>query len=352
MPETAPTNRIVTNAAALVIIVLLGWILFIGQSVIIPILLGFLFLTILMATANAIGRVPGLAGLPRKLHRALALLAILTLLIALVFFVVENTQGLLASIPQYGENFTNLVNRFSGVFGFDLPSDWLERLRNRLSELDLTGLFRTAVTSFSSVGGVLVTAILYLLFLLADVDDMPEKTRRAFDDQDQANEAIELAIEINARVGGYLAAKALTNIILAVFSYAVMWAMGIEFAAFWAILIGVLNFIPYIGSIIGVVFPVALAAVQFGTIWQMTLALVALMAAQIFVGYILEPRMLGKSVNMSAFMVLVSLAVWGALWGAVGAILAVPLTSVVMIILAQFPAARPYAVMMSQDGKL
>lgn len=350
-PETSLPS-VISFAAVLAVIVLIGWLLYIGQDVLIPILLGVLFLTIVSATAKALGRLPGLTQLSARLHRGLALIAILLLLVALVFFVVENTQGLLARLPEYGESFTTLVNSFSGVFGFDLPADWLDRLRTRVSEFDFSGILRGAVSSFSSVGGVLVTAVLYLIFLMADIDDMPNKTRHAFADEGQAARAMEMADEINTRVGDYLAAKSLVNLILAVFSYAVMWAIGIEFAAFWAILIGVLNFIPYIGSVIGVVFPVALAAVQFGTIWQMVLALVALMAAQTYVGYVLEPRMLGKSVNMSAFMVLVSLAFWSALWGSVGAILAVPLTSVVMIVMAQFPGARPYAVMMSQDGRL
>ncbi len=58
------------------------------------------------------------------------------------------------------------------------------------------------------------------------------------------------------------------------------------------------------------------------------------MAAQLYVGNVLEPKMVGRSVNMSAFVVLLSLAFWATLWGAVGAILAVPLTSMVMIVLA------------------
>ena len=76
------------------------------------------------------------------------------------------------------------------------------------------------------------------------------------------------------------------------------------------------------------------------------------MCAQLFAAYILEPRMLGKSVNLSPFMVLVSLAFWTTLWGTVGAILAVPLTAVVIIVMAQISVTRPAAVMLSADGNV
>ncbi len=69
-------------------------------------------------------------------------------------------------------------------------------------------------------------------------------------------------------------------------------------------------------------------------------------------GYVLEPRLLGKSVNLSACVVLLALSLWTTLWGALGAILAVPLTAVVMIILAEMPALRPLAVLISHDGEV
>ena len=123
--------------------------------------------------------------------------------------------------------------------------------------------------------------------------------------------------------------------------------MGIEFAMFWALLIGLLNYIPYIGSVVGVAFPVVLSLVQLGSIWHAVAVLGLLMIAQGFVGYYLEPRMLGRSVNLSPFMVLLALAVWTSLWGLVGSVLAVPMTAMIAIILAEFPSTRFIAVLMS-----
>ena len=71
-----------------------------------------------------------------------------------------------------------------------------------------------------------------------------------------------------------------------------------------------------------------------------------------FVGNVLEPKMIGKSVNLSSFVVLVALVFWTTLWGLPGAILSVPLTSVLVIILAASEGARPLAIMLSTDGEV
>jgi hypothetical protein len=101
---------------------------------------------------------------------------------------------------------------------------------------------------------------------------------------------------------------------------------------FWAVVIGLFNYIPYVGSIIGVALPVVLSLAQFGSFGTTAVLAGLLMAAQTWVGNILEPRMIGRQLNLSPFVVLVALSVWSALWGLPGAILAIPMTSMLVII--------------------
>ena len=128
-----------------------------------------------------------------------------------------------------------------------------------------------------------------------------------------------------------------------------MWLFGVDFALFWAILIGLLNYIPFIGSLLGVIFPVLLSIAQFGSAQTTILILTLLAAAQLLVGNGLEPRMIGKKVNMSPFVVLVSLSLWTSLWGVAGSILAIPLTSILAIVFSHFDGTRPFAVLLSAD---
>ncbi|HQR29508.1 MAG TPA: AI-2E family transporter, partial [Anaeromyxobacteraceae bacterium] len=117
-----------------------------------------------------------------------------------------------------------------------------------------------------------------------------------------------------------------------------------------AVLIGLLNYIPYAGSFFGVAIPVAVALGQFGDPGAVLGLLVGLVAAQVVIGNVLDPFLMGSSLNLSPFAILVSLAVWSQLWGVAGAVLAVPITSVMVIVLSAFAGTRPIAVLLSKDG--
>ena len=115
-------------------------------------------------------------------------------------------------------------------------------------------------------------------------------------------------------------------------------------------MIGLFNYIPYVGSIIGVALPILLSLAQFGSLGTTALLGGLLIAAQTYVGNILEPRIIGRQLNLSPFVVLVALSVWSALWGLPGAILAIPLTSMLTIICGSFPETRFVAVLLAGEA--
>lgn len=129
-----------------------------------------------------------------------------------------------------------------------------------------------------------------------------------------------------------------------------MKAVGVDFAGFWALLIFALNFIPYIGAWLGVVFPAALALIQFDTPTPFLLTTGGLALIQFTTGSIIEPRVMGTGLNLSPVIMLLSLALWGSMWGIAGMLLAVPLMVIVMIVCSHFEATRPIAVLLSADG--
>ena len=135
-------------------------------------------------------------------------------------------------------------------------------------------------------------------------------------------------------------------------SYIVLSIIGVDFAIFWAYLIFLLNFIPTIGSLIATIFPVLLAFAQFGTWIQPSLVLILVSSIQVLVGNILEPRLMGNSLNVSPLVVLVSLAFWGWLWGVVGMIISVPITIMLIIVCSQFDNLRWIAIVLSRKGDL
>ncbi|MHA1190534.1 MAG: AI-2E family transporter, partial [Alphaproteobacteria bacterium] len=103
---------------------------------------------------------------------------------------------------------------------------------------------------------------------------------------------------------------------------------------------------------LGVVFPVGLALVQFGATGAAITTLVGLTIAQLIVGALIEPRLMGQTLNLSPFVILVMLTVWTGLWGVAGALLAIPITAILVIILSEFDGTRPIAVLLTRSGRI
>jgi predicted PurR-regulated permease PerM len=135
-------------------------------------------------------------------------------------------------------------------------------------------------------------------------------------------------------------------------AYIVLKLVGVDFAVTLALMVFLLNFIPNIGSILATAIPTLLALTQFDTMTPALIVLVFYGGSDAIIGNVIQPRLQGKSLNMSTFMVMVSLTFWGTMWGAVGAFMAVPMMVVTMIICTEIPALRPFAVLLSGDGNL
>ena len=171
-------------------------------------------------------------------------------------------------------------------------------------------------------------------------------------DQRSIDRTRKVVSDINSRIGAYLALKTFVSALLGVTSWIAMAFMGLEFAAFWAVLIALLNYIPYIGSFLGVLFPLMMAIVQFANPNDVLAVLLPLIALQFAIGNFLDPYIMGNSLNLSPFAILVSLAAWSALWGIPGAFLAVPITAIMAIVFSAFAGTRPIAILLSRDGRL
>jgi predicted PurR-regulated permease PerM len=221
-----------------------------------------------------------------------------------------------------------------------------------LAQINLQRAMGIAAASLASIVATFSVVVIYAGFLLTEKTAFERKIGRLSDDPARVAHIRTLIAAINRRIGTYLAVKTAINVFLGLLSYSIMRIAGIEFAGFWALLIGLLNYIPYVGSFLGVAFPVALAVVQFGALGPVIAVTAALTGAQIFVGNFLEPYLMGSSLNLSPFVILVSLVTWSTMWGVPGAILSVPITAILVIVLSEFAGTRPIAILLSRDGEI
>ena len=142
------------------------------------------------------------------------------------------------------------------------------------------------------------------------------------------------------------------SLITAVISYFIMLAIGVDFPVLWAFIIFILNYIPYIGSLVASLLPSIFAIFQFAEFLPFLYVFLTVEFVQIVVGNYVEPKLMGRTLNLSPLVVIIALSFWGSIWGILGMILSVPIVSVIIIICAQFPSTRSIAIMMTENGSI
>ena len=158
--------------------------------------------------------------------------------------------------------------------------------------------------------------------------------------------------EISHDIKTYVRIKTALGLITALLVYAIMKAIGLQLAEFWAVITFISYFIPTVGAIISVLGPMLLLIIQFTDIWLIGSVSVAIVTIQVVMNNAVEPRLVGRSLNLSSLVIIVSLVFWGLVWGVLGMFLCVPFMVIINIALSKFDATRPIAILLSADGNV
>jgi predicted PurR-regulated permease PerM len=335
---------------AVILVIASGWLLVAGRQIILPIVTAVISVYVMMSASDMLARLPVLKRAPPVLLRALVLLAFSVAVLGFAVVVAGTVRDIGAVLPIYQQNIDAMLQGLAQRFDLEIQTVWVEIRAVTLDRIDLQQLVLATLGGFASVGITVFLVVIYAGFLIAERGAFPAKISAALTDAESAAKALRLITDINDQISQYLAIKTLINLVLGAISYAILWLLDIDFALFWAITIALLNYIPYVGSYLGVAFPVILSLGQFASLQTTLILLALLVAAQMWVGNVLEPRWIGRQLNMSPFVVLVALSVWGSLWGIPGAILAIPMTSILIIVTSNFEATRFIAVLLSERG--
>jgi predicted PurR-regulated permease PerM len=336
-----------------ILALIIGWVLYIGKPIFVPVVLSVLVVYVIVGLTRLLERVPGIGtALPPWLRYALSIVAIAVGLVAAFYEIITYTDILRAHAPQYREVLLAAIQRGAAFIGIESEPTWATLRREFLSQMDIQRVVGSTVASVTSLVATIVFVFVCSAFLLLERRNFAAKMGFATGNPQDALRIREIVADVNNRIGSYLVLKTFLSILLGGVSWIIMALFGLEFAGFWAVLIGLLNYIPYIGSILGVLFPALMAIVQYGSMDEIVALLVLLSLAQFVIGNFLDPFVMGNRLNLSPFAILVSLTVWSALWGVAGAFLAVPITATMVIVLSEFAGTRPIAVLLSRDGRL
>jgi predicted PurR-regulated permease PerM len=138
---------------------------------------------------------------------------------------------------------------------------------------------------------------------------------------------------ITEQVQKYIITKFLISLSVGLVMGFTLWLFDVDFFIIWASFAVILNFIPNIGSVISVVLPTLITLVQYESFGYAFLVAAILIITQNIIGNIIEPKIFGDRLGLNPLVILLSLLLWGYLWGIVGMFLAVPLTAVIKIII-------------------
>jgi predicted PurR-regulated permease PerM len=233
--------------------------------------------------------------------------------------------------------------------GFELVQ---QRIVQRIESFDFNPILTGLLNGISGMAGNIFLIIIYVAFLLAEQSMFAKKIQQVLGDPGRIQAFDRILSQVNSAVRTYVYVKTLMSFLTGILSYFILLLFHVDFPVLWAFVIFLLNYVPYVGSLVATFLPAAFAVFQFQSFSIFIWIFLAIQVVQIFVGNVLEPKVMGKTLNLSPLGVLLALTFWGMIWGIMGMILSVPITSILVIIALRFPSTRFVAVLLSETGEL
>ena len=385
MSHPAPSSRwnALTILAILASLSLTTFILWLGASILIPIILAGLLWFALVSIARLFQGIGPDFRLKSMLSHMLAwvVLAFVAWVIATV--ISTSVRDFINEIPSYEAQLTDLATNLAiwvegqttkmSVMITGTPPEIDGTATNRVGEeLAISAQIQSWVSSgidavnarlpqaatslLSATQSSVVTVftvLIYLIFFYSESSSFPKKLaalNREEADHQRWSDVIALIV---SRLASYIRIKTLTSALTGGLGFLLMASLNVNFALVFALLLFLLNYIPIVGSLISSLLPIVLFMVDVNFSWSSWFILViGLLLIQQGVGSVLEPRLLANSFNMSSILVMTSLVFWGSIWGVFGMLISAPIMAAVVILLANFQGSRQLAILLSADGNI
>jgi len=257
-------------------------------------------------------------------------------------------------IESFTENFDKIGKWFQGLISSNsLLNVYFKdfNIQQIFSNVDFSALWTSALWIISWFAGWLVTVGLLLVFILIEKDTFVKKIDIIF--SDKSEKKIEnIYGKIYSDLNIFIVSKFLIALLNWVVSWIIMLLFWLEFALLFALFVFILDFIPSVWGAIAMTLPFLFSFVQFDQSYMSFVLLACLMVPQFITGNIIEPRVMGSRLNLSSFVIILSLIFWSSLWWVSGAFLAIPLMVSINIVLSKFSITQPIAIFLSQDGQI
>lgn len=349
-PETLPDLRIVRTASWLIILSIVVFCLVYFSSFLQPVVIAIMIWYAVFELKRGLAKIKFMGrAFPNWLLTSLASLVIVLVITGVYEILVSNLQLIISRSGQYVSAFGRMIDEIRGLEAFDLIK---EKLNELVSRINLQPVLTALLNSLTSLAGNLFIIIIYVAFLLVEEKFFFKKLELWIQDPIRRNNVLQIIDQIIASIRKYIVVKTQMSLLTGALSYIILILFKVDFATWWAFLIFLLNYIPYIGSFFATLFPSLFASFQYQSFWMLLWVFASIQVVQIAVGNILEPKIMGRTLNLSPLGVLLALTFWGIIWGILGMLLSVPITSVLVIVCSRFEQTRFIAIILSETGQL
>ncbi len=244
-------------------------------------------------------------------------------------------------LPTYQVKLSAITtDLFSRLQTFGLTVD-LAQVRESFQPSAALAMAGNTLASFGNLMTNFFLILLTVVFILAEEVSFADKLAL----NEKTRHSLDAIRKFTASVNRYVAIKTLVSLLTGLVIMIWLWILGLDYFVLWGLLAFLLNFIPTLGSILAAIPAVLLAIVQLG-VGDAVLVAVGFVLVNFVVGNVLEPRIMGKGLDLSTLVVFLSLVFWGWVLGPVGMLLSIPLTMTVKIALESFVDTRWIGVML------
>jgi predicted PurR-regulated permease PerM len=319
------------------------------QSIFIPLIIAFFLFFIFQPLNNFL--------INKKIPSAIVLLLDISIVVSVFVgvstFIVDSFSSFFQELPSYESSFNELVKntalsmRIHDKFFTDFS------ISNVLQQIDYTPMAGSVFTSTVSLLGYMIFVLFFFIFIFSGYKNLYKAIKKRYVSTDSeyinskenfsfvdghfaSEEGLKRTFSaIVDNIQKYLIAKTILSLFTGLVVGFILYLFNVKFFVIWGVLSFILNFIPNIGSIIGVVLPTVMVLIQYGSFGYAAMVAGTVIVIHNLIGNIVEPKIFGKQLGINPLVILLSLLVWGYIWGIAGMVLSVPLTVIGKIIVSK-----------------
>lgn len=331
-------------------VVLAGFLCKTMSTVIIPVVLSFMLSFVFLPI---IKKLNVKTGIPWVISSLIIVILFFVAILGLTSILVTSLTGIISEYPKYENRFMSIYQLIAQNLDIEIDNSkslfqnlWTS-LKVREYTQKLAVMLSSGVISFSKT--IFLISIM-TAFILIEMRLTKRKMHYAFKDNKAKISRISHQI-INQTVR-YISIKFFISLSTGILCGLASLIIGLDFPIVWGFLAFIMNFIPIFGSIISVGFTTLFSLLQFYPNWGKTVfVLVFMTSVNMILGNILEPRIEGNNLGISPVMILISLSLWGYIWGLTGMLLAVPLMVIIKIVCENIDYLKGLAIIIGNDPR-